>query len=129
MNPPNGDTNVRLSDLEARSDHSAARMDRIEAVLEQATQIGLKNSMEIAAFNEMLRRKAEENQKQNEAFQLKVEASRRDFEAFRRESEEAGRRHDREIAEIREIQRHGDEKLNALIHVVDDLIRKRPPLQ
>ena len=33
----------------------------------------------------------------------------------------------RQIEEIVEVQRHGDERLNALIHVVDDLVRKRPP--
>jgi galactokinase len=29
--------------------------------------------------------------------------------------------------ETREFQKHSDERLNALIHIVDDLVRKRPP--
>jgi cell division septum initiation protein DivIVA len=29
---------------------------------------------------------------------------------------------------IAEAQRHTDEKLNALIYIVDDIVRKRPPL-
>jgi len=29
--------------------------------------------------------------------------------------------------EIREIQKHGDERLNALIAVVDGIVRKQPP--
>ena len=33
------------------------------------------------------------------------------------------------IAELTESQKHTDERLNALINVVDDLVRKRPPPQ
>lgn len=33
------------------------------------------------------------------------------------------------IQELRESQKHTDERLNALISVVDDLVRKRPPQQ
>ena len=29
--------------------------------------------------------------------------------------------------EMREFQKHSDQRLDALIHVVDDLVRKRPP--
>ena len=33
-----------------------------------------------------------------------------------------------EVRELRAAQAHTDERLNALISVVDDLVRKRPPL-
>jgi hypothetical protein len=33
------------------------------------------------------------------------------------------------VREVSESQRHSDERLNALIAVVDDLVRKRPPPQ
>ena len=33
----------------------------------------------------------------------------------------------RGLEEMREFQKHSDQRLDALIHVVDDLVRKRPP--
>ena len=40
---------------------------------------------------------------------------------------EGHRRHQEEIKEIREIQRHNDEALGALMRIVDDLIRGQRP--
>jgi chromosome segregation ATPase len=115
MNPSDDDLNLRVSHLEGRADYVDARLDRITEILNQAAEIGLKNSMEITAFREAMGQQARDNQDQHEA-------SRREFDEDMRQIKQTMR-------DLAESQRHGDESLNALIHMVDDLIRKRPPLQ
>ena len=46
---------------------------------------------------------------------------------FRSRIEQNFERFTKGLDEIREFQKHSDQRLDALIHVVDDLVRKRPP--